>query len=436
MTTTAAARSTAQAADSATRRWYVLIMMTLVYTMSIADRYAISTVQESIKLEMKLTDFAVNLLTAWPLALFYVGFGFPLAWLIDRYSRRTIITLSLLGWSLMTAAVSLTRSYWQLLTTRIGVGIGEAGGTPGASSILSDYFPTDRRPMALTVFALGAPIGAWLAQNFAGAVADAQGWRSVFMVLGIPGAVLALLIFLTVREPRRGQFDVKRDQDASFLESMRFLLSQRSAVHLMVGSAITALWGWGLMWDTPTFLIRTYHLTAGQAGGIIGPINLWAGIGATIATAALLALPPLRDPRRIAWLMGTVIGVATIPSIIIYWTHSLTLVKAMLWIFVPTIYFYIGPCFGILNNLAQPRMRAMFCATTLFLANVGNLVIAPPLIGRLSDLFAPNHVADAASLRLAMLCLAPTGLWAAFHYFWCTRRLAIDQENATGVRIQ
>jgi MFS family permease len=436
MVTTAEALPTAQVRDSAARRWYVLVMMTLVYTMSIADRYAISTVQESIKLEMKLTDFAVNLLTAWPLALFYVGFGFPLAWLIDRYSRRTIITLSLLGWSLMTAAVSLTRNYWQLLTTRIGVGIGEAGGTPGASSILSDYFPTDRRPMALTVFALGAPIGAWLAQNFAGAVADAQGWRSVFMVLGIPGAVLALLIFLTVREPLRGQFDVKHDRDASFIESMRFLLSQRSAVHLMVGSAITALWGWGLMWDTPTFLIRTYGLSAGQAGAIIGPINLWAGIGATIVTAGLLALPPLRDPRRIAWLMGTVIGLATVPSIIIYWTHSLPLVKAMLWIFVPTIYFYIGPCFGILNNLAQPRMRAMFCATTLFLANVGNLVIAPPLIGRLSDLFAPNHVADAASLRLAMLCLAPTGFWAAFHYFWCTRRLAPDQEHATGVKLR
>src|SRR6266850_3475892 len=121
MVTTAEALPIAQARDSAARRWYVLVMMTLVYTMSIADRYAISTVQESIKLEMKLTDFAVNLLTAWPLALFYVGFGFPLAWLIDRYSRRTIITLSLLGWSLMTAAVSLTRNYWQLLTTRIGV---------------------------------------------------------------------------------------------------------------------------------------------------------------------------------------------------------------------------------------------------------------------------------------------------------------------------
>jgi MFS family permease len=420
---------------SLARRWYVLAMMTLVYTMSIADRYAISTVQEAIRLEMKLSDFAVNLLTAWPLALFYVGFGFPLAWLIDRYSRRFIIVVSLLGWSVMTWAVSMTRSYWQLLTTRVGVGIGEAGGTPGANSLLSDYFPADRRPMALTIFALGAPIGAWLAQNFAGAVADAHGWRAVFLALGLPGVILALLIWFTVREPPRGQFDVKKDADASFGESMRFLTSQRSAVHLMVGSALTAFWGWGLMWDTPTFLIRTYQLTTGEAGAIIGPINLWAGIGATALTGVVLALPVFRDPRRIAWLMGTLIGLATIPSIILYWTHSLAVAKAMLWIFVPTIYFYIGPCFGILNNLAQPRMRGMFCASTLFLANVGNLVIAPPLLGKLSDIFAGGGAPDAASLRLAMLCLAPAGFWAAFHYFWCTRRMAEDQERATGISI-
>jgi predicted MFS family arabinose efflux permease len=426
-----------QRVPSLAARWYVLAVMVLVYTMSIADRYAISTVQESMRLELHLTDSGIAFLTGVLLALFYVFFGFPISWLIDRSSRRNIIALSLAAWSLMTACTGLARNFPQLVLSRIGVGVGEAGGTPGANSILSDYFPTTRRPMALTIFGLGAPIGAWLAADFAGAIADRYGWRSVFLALGVPGAVLAAVVLLTIREPRRGQFDAKaNDATATFRESMRFLWQQRSAVHLMLASAITALWGWGLMWWTPTFLIRSYGLSAGEAGGIIGPINLWAGMGATVYTGWLLARPSMMDPRRIVWLLGTVIGLVTVPSIIIYGTHSLPLAKILFWIFIPACYFYIGPCFGLLNNLAQPRMRAMFCATTLFVANVANLVIAPQLVGILSDWFAPGHVANAASLRLALLVLAPMGFWAAYHYFHCARTLAADQERATGIRIE
>lgn len=418
-------------------RWYVLTMMVLVYTLSIADRYSISTVQELIRLEMHLTDAGIAQLAGTTLAIFYVVMGFPISWLIDRSSRRNIIAISVVLWSAMTAFTGLAANYWQLFLSRIGVGVGEAGGTPGANSLLSDYFPVERRPMALTIFGLGAPIGAWLAASVAGAIADRFGWRSAFLALGIPGAVLALAIWLTVREPRRGQFDADQHAvSASFLESMRFLWQQRACVHLMVGSALTALWGWGLMWWTPTFLMRTYGLTAGQAGDIIGPINLWAGMGATIATGWLLGSRYMMHPRRIVLLMGSVIGLVTIPSVIIFWTHSLAVARVLFWIFIPAIYFYIGPCFGIINNLAQPRMRAMFCAMTLFLANVGNLIIAPQMVGLLSDWFAPHHIANAESLRRALLVLAPSGFWAAFHYFWCTRELVANQERATGMKVQ
>jgi uncharacterized membrane protein YpjA len=143
----------------------------------------------------------------------------------------------------------------------------------------------------------------------------------------------------------------------------------------------------------------------------------------------------MADPRRIVWLLGAGVGLGTVVSFVIYFTHSLELATALFWIFIPTIYFYIGPCFGLLNNLAEPRMRAIFCATTLFVANVGNLIVAPQLVGWLSDSFAPNHVANAASLRLALLCLVPTGLWATFHYFWSARRLVQDQERATGIKL-
>jgi MFS family permease len=421
---------------SAATRWYVLMMMCLVYTLSIADRYVTSTVLEPIRLELHLSDSGIAFLTGVALAWFYVILGFPVSWLIDRMSRRNIIALSMIAWSAMTTFTGLARTQSQFLLARIGVGIGEAGGTPGANSILSDYFPAIRRPMALTIFSLGAPLGAYVASTIAGAIADRYGWREVFIALGVPGIVAGLLVLLTVREPRRGQLDLKGEEPApSFLTTMRFLWQQRSAVHVMAGSAVTALWGWGLMFWTPTFLNRTYGLSPGQAGDILGPIHLVGGVAATVFTGWLLARPSMADPRRIVRLLGYWVGGATVVSIVIYWSHSLALTKALFWIFIPSIYFYIGPCFGILNNLAQPRMRAIFCAATLFVANVGNLVVAPQLVGFLSDWFAPASGPNAASLQFALLCLAPTGFWATAHYFWSVRDLVANEERATGIRV-
>ena len=433
-TEVATLESTPQASASIVMRWYVLIVMCLVYTVSIADRYVISTVMEPIRLELHLTDSGIAFLTGVVLSLFYVTFGIPLSLLADRVNRRNLIAISLVVWSAMTVLCGRAASYWQLLLPRIGVGIGEAGGTPSATSLLADYFPPLRRPMALTIFSLGAPIGAWVGADLAGRIADAHGWRAVFLALGIPGVVFGAFVFLTIREPRRGQLDeCASAEKPALMETMGYLWRQKSAVHLMLGSAVTALWGWGLVWWITTFLVRNYGITAGEAGQITGPIHLIAGIGATVFTGWLLGLPSMHSPRRIMYLMGGIIGLATIPSIIMIYTDSLSLVKAMLWIFIPAIYFYIGPCFGVLNNLAPCRMRAQYCAVTLLVANVGNLIIAPQAVGLLSDFFAPEHHANAASLRMALLCLAPTGFWSAFHYFWASRTIVDDQARAVGV---
>lgn len=418
-------------AASFAERWYVLIMMCLVYTLSIADRYVVSTVLDPIRKELHLSDAGIAWLTGVALAFFYVILGFPLSWLIDRKSRRKIIAVCLVVWSVMTACCGLARTTAQFFMARVGVGIGEAGGTPGASSLLSDYFPAGRRAMALTVFSLGAPFGAYLGYNAAAQIADRYGWRGVFFALGVPGVLAGILVWLTVREPKRGCLDSGDDGDApSFMDTMRFLWRQRSAVHLMLASAICALWGWGLMFWTPAFLQRNYGMTLGEAGDVTGLPHLVGGAAATVFTGWLMGQSFMADSRRIVWLLGIGIAIATFASGVAYYTHDLQLAKIMFWIYIPSIYFYIGPCFGLLNNLAQCRMRAMFCATTLFLANVGNLVIAPPLIGSLSDWFAPNHVTDAASLRLAMLCLVPTGLWATVHYFISARDLVKDQQRA------
>ena len=418
---------------SLAERWYVLIMMCLVYTLSIADRYVVSTVLDPIKNDLHLTNLGVSLLTGMAFGVFYIILGFPLSWMIDRYNRRRIVAVCLVLWSVMTAVCGLARTAFEFFLARVGVTVGEAGGTPGANSLLSDYFPATRRAMALTVFSLGAPIGAWLGYNVAGAIADQHGWRSAFFALGVPGVLAGLAVWLTVREPRRGCLDSGKQGLAPSVETtMRFMWQQRSAVHTMMGTAVCALWGWGLMFWTPAFLQRTYHLTVGQASDVTQNMHLWGGGLATVATGWLMARSTMIDARRIVWVLAAGIGIATVASGVFYYTRDLALGKAMLWIFIPSIYFYIGPGFGLLNNLAPCHMRAMFCAMVLFLANLGNLVITPNVIGALADWFLTYHLSDADALRLAMLCIVPTGLWATAHLYLAARDILKDQERARG----
>ena len=427
-----AAPPTADQVTSLGQRWYVLIIMMLVYTVSIADRYVLSTLLAPISRELNLSDTGAASLGI-PLALFYVVMGLPLSWLTDRTNRRNLLAASVVVWSAMTTLCGYTRGYFDLLLARIGVGIGEAGGTPACNSIVADYFPVDRRSMAMTIFALGAPIGAWLGSDIAGAISADYGWRAAFLVLGAPGIILGLIIFLTIKEPKRGQFDlVASDNVPTFMETMKFLWSQKAAVHAMMGAGLSAFWGWGLMWFTPLFLERTYGMNEGVSGGMLGQIYMWGGIGASLLTAYVVAKPAFTDPRKIARLLAVITALGTIPSFLAYWTHNLQFAHLMWWIFIPTIYFYIGPAMALCQNLAPPRMRAMFIAVSLLLANVLNLIIAPGFVGILSDWYAGAHAADAESLRFAQLMLAPTGFWAAWHYWRAEKYIVADQKRAVG----
>ena len=418
-------------APSSVERWYVLILMMLIYAINIADRYVVSTVLEPIRLELQLSDLGVAFLTGVPLALFYVTCGIPMSWLADRSNRRNILSLSLIVWSGFTALCGLSQSYLQFLLGRVGVGIGEAGGTPPSTAIVSECCPPDRRPMAMTILALGAPIGAWIAAYMAGGVAGAYGWRYAFYALGLPGLVIGVVVFLTIREPIRGRLDsLVEDMKPSILTSLNFLWRQKAAFHVVMGGGLCAFWGWGLMAFTPTFLMRTYSLDVAQAGAVTGNIHLVGGSLATVATAWYLSRPSMADPRRVVWLLAAGVAVATIPSILADWTHSLFFAKLMFWIFIPSIYFYIGPCFGLLNNLAPCHMRSMFIAVSLLVANLLNFG-APQLVGALSDWFGHHLVSsDADSLRLAQLMLAPTGFWAAYHLYAASKTILADQKRA------
>ena len=415
------------------QRWYVLIVMCAVYALNIAARYVVTTVFEPIRLELNLTDAGAAFLTGIPLALFYVVCGLPIAWLADRSNRRNIVAASLILWSGFTVLCGLSVSYWQFLLSRIGAGVGEAGATPPSTSIVSDCFPAERRPMALSVFALGAPIGAWLAADVAGAFAQAYGWRAAFFALGVPGVLLGLLVFLTIREPRRGRLDaLAGDHKASMLESLGFLWRQRAAFHVIMASGVCSLWGWGLVWWTPTFLLRTYGLNVAQAGAITGHIHLIGGILATVVAAWFMSRPLMLDPRRVLWTLAWVTACATLPSIAAYWTHSLWLAKLLFWAYVPAIYFFIGPCMALVLNLAPCHMRSTFTAWSVLVGNVFNLIVAPQAVGFLSDWFGGAHGADAASLRWALLVLAPTGFWATWHFILAARTVVPEMQRAVG----
>lgn len=430
---TAATDAVSAQAPSTFERWYVLIIMCLAYAINIADRYVVTTVMENMRIELNLTDSGIAFLTGIPLALFYVTLGIPLSWLADRANRRNILSAALVVWSGMTALCGLSQNYFQFLLARIGVGIGEAGGTPPANSIVADYFPAARRPMAMTIFALGAPLGAWLGADMAGYVANLYGWRAAFLVLGVPGLILGILVYMTIKEPVRGRLDASDDSSKpTFMQSMVFLWKQKACMHVVMGGGVSALWGWGLMWFTPTFLQRAYQLNVAEAGAVVGPIHLIAGSLASVATAWLLGRPMFTDPRKVVWLLAGGVALSTIPSFLAFHTHSLFMAKVMFWLFIPAIYFYIGPAMALIQNLAPANMRATFIAISLLVANVLNLIVAPQAVGFMSDYFGGAGGANAESLRLALLILAPTGFWAAWHYWAAGKTIVEDQKQAIG----
>jgi MFS family permease len=414
-------------------RWYVLAVLTVVYALNIADRFSISTLIEPIRQELHLSDRGIAFLTGWALAMFYVTVGIPVAALADHANRRSIVAVALALWSGMTALCGLAQSYLQLLLARFAVGIGEAGGTPPSTSLLADKFPPCRRPMALTIFALGACLGAWLGSYVAGEAAQRGGWRAAFLVLGVPGVIVALLVRFTVREPRRGQFDVRADTGgrSTLLATLRFLTTQRSAIHLLLGGSVATFWSWGLMWWTPAFLQRSHHLSVAQAGELLGPMHLIAGTLGTLLAGWLVGRRAAADPRYVARLLAVVTALTTIPSILLYWVPSLRTATLLLWVFVPAVYFYIGPILGLLQNVIPANMRATTCALLLFLANVANLMLAPGIVGWLSDWFAASFGAGPESLRWALLLLAPTGLWAAWHLWTSGDTIRADEARVS-----
>jgi predicted MFS family arabinose efflux permease len=402
-------------------RWYVLVLLTSVYAVNIADRFMISTLIEPIKADLHLSDSEIGLLTGVALALFYVTAGLPLALLADRSNRRNLISASLLAWSVATAACGLIRTFGQFMVARILVGVGEAGGTPPSHSLVSDYFPSERRALALSIYSIGASLGSMIGAT-SGIISEHWGWRAAFFVLGLPGVVLALLILGTMREPARGRLDLPQRvrQAVSFRRTLNYTRRQPTLAHCLIGGSVFTLWAWGLMWWTPSYLIRSHHLTLGAAGGTLLLIHGVGGTIALIATGLFMPFVEKRGPHALPLFTAVVIAAGTIPSIIAYSTSSTSLAVTMLWVFIPLSYCTFGPIFALVQNLVPAEMRSQAAALLLFFANIANLVVAPQLVGVVSDLLAPRFGAE--SLRLALLPLTLSGFWAALHFWIVARR--------------
>lgn len=403
---------------------YVLAVMTLVYAVSIADRFIGSTLIEPIKREFNLSDSAVGFLTGAGVALFYCTAAIPLGVLADRANRRNMIAWSLLAWSLITMLCGLARNYWQLLVARLGVGIGEAGATPAQQSLLADYIPRRFRAVAMTIFSLGASLGSTIGAVAGGWLSEHHGWRVALIGVGALGLPLVVLVVLTVREPPRGRLDTHGDAGHVGLAStLRFCWTQRALRHVIIGTTLVTYWGWGLIWWTPAFLTRFHGLSLAATGALLGGMHGVGGSLVMIATALMVAATSRRGTVAHVWLICATTVLATIPSIIAYATDSPAVATAMLWLFVPMSYLYIGPTLALVQNLTPPAMRAQVAAIVLFTANIANLVLAPVFIGLISDGLRPLVGSAAESLRWALVGTGLLGLWGAAHYALCARHL-------------
>lgn len=413
------------------RPYWVLVVMTLVYAMNIADRFVLSTLIEPIKAEFGLSDSSVGFLTGVALAIFYTAAGLPLGILADRVRRRTMIAWALVLWSVFTALCGMAQTFWQLLLARIGVGIGEAGGTPPSQSILADYFKPADRIVAMSIYALGIALGSAFGGIGGGLLAERFGWRQALFVCALSSLPVLMLLF-TVREPRRGAYDVGEPtvSKPSVAETIRFIRSQRALIHIMAGATIATFSGMGLVWWTPAFLGRSHGFSVGEAGTLVGLMSGAGGAVALVATTLVTVRLARMDARWQCHFLAWVTLLITVPGVAAYAVSDRHNATLLLWMFVPFTNVYVGPTLALLQNLVRHDMRGVTVAVLIFTTNIANLAFAPQLIGFASDLLAARLSHPAGSLGIALAFAGLTGVWAACHFWAAIRALPADLVRA------
>jgi MFS family permease len=413
-------------------RWYVLAILTGVYTFNFIDRQILTILQIPIKAEMGLTNTQLGLLTGFSFALFYVVAGIPIARLADKGNRRNIVTISLAAWSFMTAISGLTQNFFQLLLARIGVSVGEAGGSPPSHSMISDMFKKEERATALSIYSTGINFGGLIGFLLGGWIAQFFGWRLAFFVVGVPGILYALLLRFTVSEPPRGFAEkIETVDDApTMLETGKVLLQRKSFRHMAIAAGLHAFIGYGAASFAPLFWTQNHDLSLGMLGtwaaawGVFGAAGTFLG---GLTTDKLIK----RDNRWYLWVpaLSTII---TLPFSLVIYSISHTGFAIFL-AFIPAVTFsmYLAPNLALAHGLVGLRMRAMSSAVLFFVLNIIGLGFGPLVVGAVSDYLEPSFGND--NVRYALIIIITIfNIWCVFHYWMASRTVREDLAEAPG----
>jgi MFS family permease len=430
--TTTQARDARQTAllSSPAYWYYVLGLLTLCYVANVMDRSSILAASlQSIKREFGASDFQMGILSGLPFAIFYSFLGIPIAAYADRTSRRKVLSLAVALWSAATMLCGAAVGFATLFMFRVGCAIGEAGGTPPAHSLISDYFPRLRRGTAFSIYALAVPVGSSLGAAVGGWGNQHLGWRMTFALAGAPGLLLALLVAVTVIESPRGFADGGRAHDADgappLPEALRFLSGRASFRHLCLGCAVHAIvWYAGGAFNN-AFLQRTHHLPVQQAAYWVSVFAAVAAVGTFAGGFASDRISKwTNDHRWYVWVPGLAcllsipfqFGAYLAPGL----PASLTSFASMM--FMAAVFF--GPSFAMTQALAPVRMRSVATSILLLVQTLIGQGIGPALTGFVSDRLVPS--AGTHSLAWALVIVGLVNVWAAGHFLVAGRTIRAD----------
>ena len=419
-----------------TKTWYanyVLGALTLCYVLNTMDRSQILAASvQAIKKDFGASDFQMGVLTGIPFALFYSCMGIPLAAWADRSSRRNVLALAVATWSAMTAVFGMSVNYAMLFVARVGTAIGEAGGSPPSHSLISDYFPKLRRGTAFSIFALGVPIGTSLGAALGGWGNQTLGWRMTFVLAGVPGIMIAALLWMTVKEPPRGMSDgVSRASERAPVPGMsvvlRTLWQKKSFRHLTLAAALHSVVWYASGAFNNAFLQRSHQMTVAEAGYWIALLSAIAGFGTFFGGFASDRLSVrFKDRRWYVW----VPGIATLLCVPFQFLAYLSADRAVVLpsfvglMFMAAVFF--GPSFAMTQALATLRMRSVATSLLLFIQTLIGNGLGPSVTGLISDRLAPSFQQN--SLRYALVIIGVVNAWAALHYVLSSRTLRQDLE--------
>lgn len=410
---------------------YVLFVMALVYVVNYLDRQILGILNPQIQAEFHLSDLQLGLLGGPAFAVIYATLGIPIAVLAERANRRNIIAAAMALFSVMTALCSLSVQFWHLLLARFGTGIGEAGTGPSINSVIADLYPPQKRAAALSFYTAGLNVGLLFAFFGGGWLAEHYGWRVTFLAAGIPGLLLAVLLILTVKEPKRGVVERLPDTNApSLVATFGYLWRQRSFRWFSVGTAMSAFAGYAGITFIPVFLVHTHHLSLHFIGFIL---SLLTGVCGAVGTYLAGVFADRFGKRDVRWnmyvpIVATFIGLPCTPIFYLASDWKIALVAAIGPAFVGAA--FVGPAYAMTQALVPLRMRTRAAAILLFILNIIGYAPAAWIIGGISVALKPTLGAD--SLRYALMCgMIPT-LIGAICYWRASRTLQADIARVTG----